>query len=239
MPAENCAKNLGSSGPHFFSERIAVFGHCFLSIINERKLLHAYNQEERVSRGSTNKSEFFFHVGRLIGGSFRTTKEAQAMADDVFAMFVSEDVKVVLVYTKFVSLVKFDPMFHTLLPLSIKGEAREVNENCVDEMELLSQVNEEEKITEQEIPMLPNPLQKELLMDWIDIKYLGSEAAKHLPISTNVGPSHKPFGSTGLDHPHLNLVHHHKEESSGSARTTLLWKHIAVLILLRPKKKIK
>ncbi|OIW17411.1 hypothetical protein TanjilG_22523 [Lupinus angustifolius] len=65
-------------------------------------------------------------------------------------------------------------------------------------LQLLSQVNEQEKISEQEIPMLPNPLHKELLMDWIDIKHFDIETAKHPAISTNVGPSHKPIGSTRL-----------------------------------------
>ena len=33
------------------------------------------------------------------------------------------------------SLVKSDPMIHTLLPLSLKGVVRDVNGNCVDAME--------------------------------------------------------------------------------------------------------
>ncbi|XP_061339536.1 ATP synthase gamma chain, chloroplastic-like [Gastrolobium bilobum] len=79
----------------------------------------------------------FVQVDRFIeGGSFPTTKEAQAIADDVFSLFVSEEVdKVELVYTKFVSLVKFDPVIHTLLPLSTKGEVCDVNGNSVDAME--------------------------------------------------------------------------------------------------------
>ena len=40
-----------------------------------------------------------------------------------------------LVYSKFVSLVKSDPVIHTLLPLSPKGVVHDVNENCVDAME--------------------------------------------------------------------------------------------------------
>ena len=40
-----------------------------------------------------------------------------------------------LVYSKFVSLVKSDPMIHTLLPLSLKGVVRDVNGNCVYAME--------------------------------------------------------------------------------------------------------
>lgn len=70
------------------------------------------------------------------GGVFPTTKEAQVIADDVFSLFVSEEVdKVELVYTKFVSLVKSDPVIHTLLPLSMKGESCDVKGDCVDAME--------------------------------------------------------------------------------------------------------
>jgi len=76
-------------------------------------------------------------VDRFIEGwSFPTVKEAQAIADDVFSLFVSEEVdKVELVYSKFVSLVKSNPVIHTLLPLSPKGVVRDVNGNCVDAME--------------------------------------------------------------------------------------------------------
>ncbi|EOA37423.1 hypothetical protein CARUB_v10011380mg [Capsella rubella] len=70
------------------------------------------------------------------GGVFPTTKEAQVIADDVFSLFVSEEVdKVELVYTKFVSLIKSDPVIHTLLPLSMKGESCDVKGECVDAME--------------------------------------------------------------------------------------------------------
>ncbi|XP_057960631.1 ATP synthase gamma chain, chloroplastic [Malania oleifera] len=69
-------------------------------------------------------------------GSLPTAKEAQAVADDVFSLFVSEEVdKVELLYTKFVSLVKSDPVIHTLLPLSPKGEICDINGNCVDAAE--------------------------------------------------------------------------------------------------------
>ncbi|KAL2524072.1 ATP synthase gamma chain 1 [Abeliophyllum distichum] len=67
------------------------------------------------------------------GTNLPTAKEAQAIADDVFSLFVSEEVdKVELLYTKFVSLVKSDPVIHTLLPLSPKGEICDVNGICVD-----------------------------------------------------------------------------------------------------------
>ncbi|KAK3027939.1 hypothetical protein RJ639_039406 [Escallonia herrerae] len=73
-------------------------------------------------------------VDRFIeAGSFPTAKEAQVIADDVFSLFVSEEVdKVELLYTKFVSLIKSDPVIHTLLPLSAKGEVCDVSGKCVD-----------------------------------------------------------------------------------------------------------
>ncbi|XP_076941861.1 ATP synthase gamma chain, chloroplastic-like [Bidens hawaiensis] len=72
----------------------------------------------------------------LDGSNLPTAKEAQAIADDVFSLFVSEEVdKVELLYTKFVSLVKSDPVIHTLLPLSPKGEICDVNGVCVDAAE--------------------------------------------------------------------------------------------------------
>ncbi|XP_073153637.1 ATP synthase gamma chain, chloroplastic [Henckelia pumila] len=72
----------------------------------------------------------------LEGTNLPTAKEAQAIADDVFSLFVSEEVdKVELLYTKFVSLVKADPVIHTLLPLSPKGEICDINGVCVDAAE--------------------------------------------------------------------------------------------------------
>ncbi|CAK9197164.1 unnamed protein product [Sphagnum troendelagicum] len=66
-------------------------------------------------------------------GTAPTTKEAQAIADELFSLFVSEDVdKVELLYTRFVSLIKSDPVIHTLLPLSPQGEVCDINGNCVD-----------------------------------------------------------------------------------------------------------
>ncbi|XP_073299067.1 ATP synthase gamma chain, chloroplastic [Primulina huaijiensis] len=72
----------------------------------------------------------------LEGTNLPTAKEAQAIADDVFSLFVSEEVdKVELLYTKFVSLIKSDPVIHTLLPLSPKGEICDINGVCVDAAE--------------------------------------------------------------------------------------------------------
>ena len=52
-------------------------------------------------------------------GAAPTTKEAQAVADEIYSGFVSGDVdKVELVYTKFVSLIAADPVIQTLLPLT-------------------------------------------------------------------------------------------------------------------------
>lgn len=70
------------------------------------------------------------------GGRFPTAKEAQVIADDVFSLFVSEEVdKVELLYTKFVSFVESATVIQTLLPLSMKGEVFDQNGNCVDAME--------------------------------------------------------------------------------------------------------
>uniref|UniRef100_A0A7N0REQ2 ATP synthase gamma chain n=1 Tax=Kalanchoe fedtschenkoi TaxID=63787 RepID=A0A7N0REQ2_KALFE len=94
-----------------------------------------------ISVGKKGNSYFlrrpFIPVDKFLeGGNLPTAKEAQAIADDVFSLFVSEEVdKVELLYTKFVSLVKSDPVIHTLLPLSPKGEICDVNGVCVDAAE--------------------------------------------------------------------------------------------------------
>lgn len=74
------------------------------------------------------------NVDRFVeGDSFPTTKEAQVIADYVFSSFLCEEVdKVELLYTKFVSLIKSNPVIHTLLPLSAEGGARDVNGKSVD-----------------------------------------------------------------------------------------------------------
>ncbi|XP_059662305.1 ATP synthase gamma chain, chloroplastic [Cornus florida] len=94
-----------------------------------------------ISVGKKGNSYFlrrpYIPVDRFLeGGNLPTAKEAQAIADDVFSLFISEEVdKVELLYTKFVSLVKSEPVIHTLLPLSPKGEICDVNGNCVDAAE--------------------------------------------------------------------------------------------------------
>ncbi|CAI9784204.1 unnamed protein product [Fraxinus pennsylvanica] len=77
------------------------------------------------------------NVDRFIGREyFPNSKEAQVIADDVFSLFVSEEIdKVELIYTKFVSLIKSDPVIHSLLPLSAKGEACDVKGISIDASE--------------------------------------------------------------------------------------------------------
>lgn len=66
-------------------------------------------------------------------GSTPTTKEAQAIADEIFAEFVSSEVdKVELVYTKFVSLINSVPTIQTLLPMARSGQLCDVEGRCVD-----------------------------------------------------------------------------------------------------------
>lgn len=108
-----------------------------------------------ISVGKKGNSYFirrpYIPVDRMLeGGNLPTTKEAQAIADDVFSLFISEEVdKVELLYTKFVSLVKSDPVIHTLLPLSPKGEVCDINGVCIDaaEDEMFRLTTKEGKLT--------------------------------------------------------------------------------------------
>lgn len=62
---------------------------------------------------------FLFCAANYDLGATPTTKEAQAIADELYADFVSEEVdKVEMIYTKFVSLISSDPVVQTLLPLT-------------------------------------------------------------------------------------------------------------------------
>lgn len=62
-----------------------------------------------------------------------TLKDAQGIADTLFAEFVGEDVdKVEMVYQRFVSLISSKPVTQTLLPLSRQGEICDVEGNCID-----------------------------------------------------------------------------------------------------------
>ncbi|ERN17367.1 hypothetical protein AMTRI_Chr02g215910 [Amborella trichopoda] len=119
-----------------------------------------------ISVGKKGNSYFqrrpYIPVDRFLeGGNLPTAKEAQTIADDVFSLFVSEEVdKVELLYTKFVSLVKSEPVIHTLLPLSPKGEVCDVNGICVDaaEDELFRLTTREGKLTvERDVVRTPTP----------------------------------------------------------------------------------
>jgi F-type H+-transporting ATPase subunit gamma len=69
-------------------------------------------------------------------GQSPTTKEAQAIADEIFSDFVSAKVdKVEMVYTKFQSLVSSDPVVQSMLPLTPAGEMCDVDGNCIDPAE--------------------------------------------------------------------------------------------------------
>lgn len=87
-----------------------------------------------------NKAKAFFKrrpeydvVREYSVGQSPGTKEAQAIADEIFAEFVSGEVdKVELVYTKFVSLISSDTTIQTLLPMAASGELCDVDGKCVD-----------------------------------------------------------------------------------------------------------
>merc|ERR1712118_28834 len=64
-----------------------------------------------------------------LGGA--PTTKAQAVADEIFAEFVSQEVdKVELLYTKFVSLINSEPTIQTLLPMARSGELCDINGKC-------------------------------------------------------------------------------------------------------------
>lgn len=66
-------------------------------------------------------------------GQNPSSKQAQGIADEIYADFVSGEVdKVEMVFTKFVSLIASKPIVQTLVPLSPAGELCDVDGNCVD-----------------------------------------------------------------------------------------------------------
>ena len=66
-------------------------------------------------------------------GQNPNSKDAQAIADEIFAEFVSMEVdKVEMVYTKFKSLISSDPVVQSMLPLTPRGEMCDVDGNCID-----------------------------------------------------------------------------------------------------------
>lgn len=103
------------------------------------------------------------------GNLFPTAKEAQVIADNVFSLFVSEEVdKVELIYTKFVSLIKSDPVIHTLLPLSSKGGICDVNGNPVyaAEDEIFRLTTKEGKLTLERDSVTPKKSELSPLMEF-------------------------------------------------------------------------
>ena len=66
-------------------------------------------------------SDFLLYLltGNYELGSAPTTKDAQAISDQLYAEFVSEDAdKVEIIYSKFVSLITSNPTVQTMLPLT-------------------------------------------------------------------------------------------------------------------------
>jgi len=85
---------------------------------------------------SINRSAKFTTAKTFDMGQAPTTDQAQSVADELFASFVSEEVdKVEMVYTKFVSLIASKPVVQTLLPLTPAGEVCDVNGKCIDAAE--------------------------------------------------------------------------------------------------------
>ena len=69
------------------------------------------------------------HAATFELGQSPTTKESQAVGDELFSDFVSKEVdKVELIYTKFVSLIASKPTVQTLLPLT--PQARPAGPSC-------------------------------------------------------------------------------------------------------------
>jgi len=66
-------------------------------------------------------------------GQNPNSKQAQGIADEIYADFVSGEVdKVEMVFTKFVSLISSSPIVQTLVPLSPEGELCDTDGNCID-----------------------------------------------------------------------------------------------------------
>ncbi|KAL6573850.1 hypothetical protein OROHE_001392 [Orobanche hederae] len=103
-------------------------------VVSHIRELEQLGLDYSVIRVGKKGSPYFIHrpyisVDKFLeGSSLPTAKEALAIADDVFSIFVGEEVdKVEHLYTKFVWLITSDPVIHTLLPLSQKGEIWDVN----------------------------------------------------------------------------------------------------------------
>jgi F-type H+-transporting ATPase subunit gamma len=88
------------------------------------------------SKGSNyfaTRKEGYNIVANFNIGQSPTTSDAQKIADEVYAEFVSKEVdKVELVYTKFVSLLKSTPTIQTMLPLKTTGQLTDQRGNPID-----------------------------------------------------------------------------------------------------------
>jgi len=105
----------------------------------------------------------------MLGGA-PTTKEAQAIADEIFSEFVSAEVdKVELLYTKFVSLINSQPTIQTLLPMARSGELCDINGQCVDfaedEVFRLTTTDGKMSVTRDKIAMNTAPLYGSLIFE--------------------------------------------------------------------------
>merc|ERR1712188_354607 len=88
------------------------------------------------SKGSTyfkRRADKYELSNQFTLGGAPTTKEAQAIADEIFSEFLSAQVdKVEILFTKFVSLINSQPTIQTLLPMARSGELCDINGQCVD-----------------------------------------------------------------------------------------------------------
>merc|ERR1711959_309328 len=116
------------------------------------------------------RSEKFNLSKQFMLGGAPTTKEAQALADEIFSEFVSAEVdKVELLFTKFVSLINSEPTIQTLLPMSRSGELCDINGKCVDfaedEVFRLTTTDGKMSVTRDKINMNTSQLDSSLIFE--------------------------------------------------------------------------
>ena len=71
------------------------------------------------ARDSSTDCIFWSYTGSFELGSAPTIRDAQAVADQLYAEFVSAEAdKVEIIYSKFVSLINSEPTVQTMLPLT-------------------------------------------------------------------------------------------------------------------------
>ncbi|CAD7699684.1 unnamed protein product [Ostreobium quekettii] len=110
-------------------------------------------------------------------GGTPTTKEAQGIADEIFAGFVSgESDKVELIYTRFVSLISAEPTIQTLLPLTPQGEICDLDGTCVDaqddEIFRLTTEGGEFKVEREKVTTEAAPLDASLIFEQDPVQIL-------------------------------------------------------------------